>query len=366
MSIQNDDYDAPWKQAVAGSFQEFLAFFYPLVEAAIDWSRPPVFVDPELCPVARDAKLGLLRLDQLVKVHLMPGGPAEVAYLHIEVQAFRQRYFAKRMFTYNIRAYERFDCPVISLVVLADRSLCWRPVEFSYGGLVSQTSFDFAPVKLVDYRPAMPQLLESGNVFAIIAAGHLATQATRKDPAQRLVEKLALVEVLYGKGWCDERTVGVFNVLDWMMQLPAEQEQVFRRRLAELEGRCQMPYVNSIVRDAVAEAEAAARARGEAAGQRLGLKIGLQQGLEQGVQHGLQQGLQQGMQQGLQQGLQQGRQEGELDGRRRMLAEVLASRFGDLPSEVGQRITQASEPELRRWARRALLGSSIKDVLVDI
>jgi hypothetical protein len=33
-----DDYDSPWKQAVACYLQDFLALFFPAAHVAIDWA----------------------------------------------------------------------------------------------------------------------------------------------------------------------------------------------------------------------------------------------------------------------------------------------------------------------------------------
>ena len=76
-----------------------------------------------------------------------------------------------------------------------------------------------------------------------------------------------------------------------------------------------MPYVNSMVRDAIA--------RGEALG----------------------------------------RQQGLLHGQRKMLAVVLESRFGTLPQTVAGRIEQAGEASLSHWAERVASGASLSDIL---
>ena len=41
-------------------------------------------------------------------------------YIHVEVQGTMQTEFAKRMFVYNNRIFDRYDRPVASLAVLAD------------------------------------------------------------------------------------------------------------------------------------------------------------------------------------------------------------------------------------------------------
>lgn len=47
--------------------------------------------------------------------------------VHIEVQEGVEQAFAKRMYVYNYRIFDRYDKRVVSLAVLADRQPAWRP-----------------------------------------------------------------------------------------------------------------------------------------------------------------------------------------------------------------------------------------------
>ena len=44
----SDDYDSPWKEALAKYFKAFLALFFPAAHAGIDWSRGYESLDQEL------------------------------------------------------------------------------------------------------------------------------------------------------------------------------------------------------------------------------------------------------------------------------------------------------------------------------
>ncbi|MTW13484.1 hypothetical protein GM658_23010 [Pseudoduganella eburnea] len=160
---------------------------------------------------------------------------------------------------------------------------------------------------------------------------HFATIRTRRDPDGRLAAKIKLARRAYHFRWPKRRILDFVDVLDWLMQLPESQKAAFEVALGELERRLDMPYVNSMVRDAIA--------RGEAIG------------VERGEQRGLQQGLQKGLQQG------------ELEGERKLLVKVLKSRFGPLPGSAMTQIEGASESELSRWAERVTVGASLADVL---
>ncbi|MEC5161463.1 MULTISPECIES: hypothetical protein [unclassified Janthinobacterium] len=129
MATPNDDYDTPWKDAVIRYFPDFVAFYFPLAHAEIDWSCPQRFLEQELAQVAHDAELGKRLADKLVEVTLKGGAPQWVL-VHLEVQGRRDSRFAERMFTYNYRIFDRYRRPVASMALLADGNAGWKPDSF--------------------------------------------------------------------------------------------------------------------------------------------------------------------------------------------------------------------------------------------
>jgi hypothetical protein len=201
-----------------------MAFYFPDAYAGIDWSKEHVFLDQELRAVVQDAELGKRFVDKLVRVTLLTGDEKWI-YIHIEVQGTRQAEFAKRMFVYYYRIYDRYDKPVASFAVLADEYANWRPDYFSYGVLGSETSIRFPIAKLTDYHDHLDKLLAADNSFAVVTATHILTQRTRKNDQERYKAKQLLVRLLYQRKWDRQRVIDLFGVIDWMMRLPAELEQ---------------------------------------------------------------------------------------------------------------------------------------------
>jgi hypothetical protein len=67
--------------------------------------------------LVRDAELGRRLADKLVRVWRRDGVDAWVL-AHVEVQSQEERDFARRMFVYNYRLYDRYARQVVSLAVL--------------------------------------------------------------------------------------------------------------------------------------------------------------------------------------------------------------------------------------------------------
>jgi hypothetical protein len=72
------DFDSPWKEALELFFPAFLRFFFPRVDAAVDWSRGYEALDKELQQIVREAAVGRRYADKLFKVWLKDGHEAWV------------------------------------------------------------------------------------------------------------------------------------------------------------------------------------------------------------------------------------------------------------------------------------------------
>src|SRR5262245_55363191 len=107
----------------------FLDLLFPQVYTDIDWSRGYESLDKEFQQVVRPAEISRRYVDKLVKVWTKDGGECWVL-IHVEVQTTRDPEFAKRVYVYNYRVFDRYDRPVASLAVLADDDLNWRPNSF--------------------------------------------------------------------------------------------------------------------------------------------------------------------------------------------------------------------------------------------
>jgi hypothetical protein len=74
-------------------------------------------------------------------------------------------------------------------------------------------------------------------------------QAKRvKDGATRKDVKVALIRLLYERGYSREQVVQLFIIIDWMLQLPSALEPEFVQAVYAIQEEKHMPYVNTIER----------------------------------------------------------------------------------------------------------------------
>ncbi|MCK0506470.1 DUF4351 domain-containing protein [Aromatoleum anaerobium] len=293
---------------------------FPDAHRQIDWTHEHVFLDQELRQVVRDAELGRRFVDKLVRVTRLGGGEGWV-YVHVEVQGSREADFARRMFVYNYRLFDRYDRPVASLAVLADEEAGWRPDQFHVEAFGCETGIRFPVAKLTDHAERLDALLADTNPFALITAAHLLTRQTRQDPATRFQAKRRLVRLLYERDWNKRRILRLFSVLDWMMQLPKALEAKLWQDIEDIEGERKVRYVTSV--------------------ERLAIERGMQKGMEKGLEQGI------------------------VKGEGTILRRLLTRRFGPLPQNVLDRLARADSEQLETWADRVIDAASLDEVFAD-
>jgi len=263
MTELRDDYDLPWKDIIEDYFESFMAFFFPEIHPEIDWLRGYEFLDQELSQIVRDAELGKRVVDKLVKVWTRAGTETWVL-LNIEIQSQEESHFSARIFTHFYRLRDRYDVPIVNLVILGDDRSAWRPDNFQTSQWGCEVEFRFPIVKLLDYQSRWAELEVAPNPFAIVVMAHLKTKETRKDLPARKEWKFRLTRMLYERDYDRQDIIKLFRFIDWILELPEGLKQEFKSDLKRYEQENQMPYITSI--------------------ERMGIEEGLAQGLKQGIQ----------------------------------------------------------------------------------
>jgi len=309
--MTTSETDGPWKEAIETYLEDFLRLFFPAVHAGVDWSRGYEFLDAELQKTAPEAETGKHLADKLVKVFRREGEEVWIL-IHIEVQGQRDPQFERRMYVYHYLIFNHYGHEVVSLAVLADDSLAWRPSSFGYSLWGFRLQMDFPTVKLLDMAEDWTALEESRNPFALVTMAHLKARATVGDLTERLRWKMRLVRSLYEKAYTRQDVLSLFRFLDWLMALPEELARSFKNQVRRIEEEKKMPFVTSV--------------------ELLGREEGLQQGLQQGLQEGLQ----------------------------AALLDLLTARFGDVPESLAAVVRAIHDPErLRALHRRAVTIESL-------
>ena len=192
MNQTTANYDESWKEALTEYFEPFLRFFFPEVHQLIDWTKPPQSLEKELQQITASSKTKKRFTDKLYQVWLLEGQEVWIL-IHIEIQSQYEESFPQRMYIYNYRAFDLYHQPVISLAILGDERVNWRPDSYNYTIASCELTLKFPTVKLLDYEARWSELEASTNPFAIIVMAHLKTKATTLSGTEKSLEEFSAI-----------------------------------------------------------------------------------------------------------------------------------------------------------------------------
>jgi hypothetical protein len=90
-----------------------------------------------------------------------------------QVQGEYDKNLARRLFDYNLAAWQLYGKTVVSLAVLCDDRPKWRPDTFHYSQWGCKMELSFLTAKLLDYAGDVATLEASDNPFAAVVLAHL-------------------------------------------------------------------------------------------------------------------------------------------------------------------------------------------------
>ncbi|MFM7715223.1 MAG: hypothetical protein ACKO7A_21690, partial [Microcystis sp.] len=222
--------------------------------------------------------------------------------IHIEIQSQYEENFPQRMYIYNYRAFDLYQKPVISLAILGDERVNWRPDSYNYTIAGCEVSLKFPTVKLLDYEESWSELEASSNPFAIIVMAHLKTKATTGKLPEREQWKWRLIRGLYEKEFEREQIIKLFEIIDNMMTLSTELQSSLESKIKQFEEERTMPLMSNM------------ELRGIERGKEIGKEIGEEIGKEIGA----------------------------LENARNYIKTVLKTRLGDIPIDIEQAVDKIS------------------------
>ncbi|MEO5334050.1 MAG: DUF4351 domain-containing protein, partial [Magnetococcus sp. YQC-5] len=211
------------------------------------------------------------------------------------------------MFTYNYRSYDISKKPVVSLAILADDDVNWRPSEYGYELWGTQVGFRFTTVKLLDYSEA--ELEKTNNLFAIVTLAHMQAKKTKGQMASRYQVKIKLIRSLQQRGFSHQQAIDLLRFIDWVLHLPKELDEQLMAEIIESEETQNMPYISSFERI--------------------------------------------------------GEERGEKKGEAKMLTRLLQRRFGELPMWVNEKLAKADSSTLEDWGLRFVDATTLDSVFAD-
>ncbi|WP_406678059.1 Rpn family recombination-promoting nuclease/putative transposase [Moorella sp. ACPs] len=216
------DHDRLFKELLTTFFREFIELFFPEAHALIDYSDTRFLTQEIITDITAGDKH---YVDILAEVKIK--GEDGCVLVHIEPQAYRQADFARRMFIYFSRLYEKHQKRVLPIAVFAHDSKAEETnrheVEFPF---LKVLQFEFYKVQLK--RLPWRQYLGSNNPVA-------AALLSKMDysPRERVQVKIEFLRLLTRMQLDPARMELITAFFESYLVLNAEEEKTLQEKLPE-------------------------------------------------------------------------------------------------------------------------------------
>jgi predicted transposase/invertase (TIGR01784 family) len=230
--------DILWKGMLEEVFDDLLRFVFPRAERIFDLKRGFEYLDKELAAMnpKPDRKSDTRFVDKLVKVYLRDGSE-EWILCHVEVQGADDKDFAKRMFKYYARVFDRFDKPLTAIAIFTGKDGKSLPGMYirKYEG--AELTYKYNTLCILDYGDR--SLAANRNPFALVMLAAKKALLSGKDLDQVLLkEKLAIAKMLIKRGYSEEKTNGILSFLhNYVRFAEPETNRIFEAEIDRLTGK---------------------------------------------------------------------------------------------------------------------------------
>ncbi|WP_257658772.1 hypothetical protein [Parapedobacter lycopersici] len=155
------------KGAFEEHFVDFLRFLYHNADELFDFGRDLVFMDKELHAIipSRERSRDKRVADLLVKIYLK-SGEEKYILLNTEIEAGSRETFARRIYQYNYRIWDRYAIPVATIAVFIGDRNQRRPGEYWSQVLDTTVSFRYRTYHIFDHPE--DELMAMDNPFALV------------------------------------------------------------------------------------------------------------------------------------------------------------------------------------------------------
>jgi len=208
--MQKDD--TLWKGILENVWDDFLRFYFPDADHLFDMERGFTFLDKELEQLfPTDDSKAPKYVDKLVK-QFTKNGKENWFLVHIEVQGYTDKDFARRMYTYFYRILDRYDKPVTAIALFTDNNKNFKPDTFSYEYLGTKNIYQFNTYKILEQDERL--LEQNPNPFAIVILTVLLALKKKHIDDESLLElKLQIFRNLYRRDITPEKMRGLHTFL---------------------------------------------------------------------------------------------------------------------------------------------------------
>ncbi len=229
------DHDGNWKQLIHNLPFDFFAFFLPEIYPDIDKNTKPVFIDKEFHKLVKDfLKSGVTIKDKLVKAKYLNGDDCWCV-IHIEVQSSFETDFAKRMYRYFIRLFDRDYKNIAAIAIYTNDDIPQNYKTFEFVQPYAKVIYEFGVYKVNDADEE--ELLKSSNPFALAVLACKYINKSKGNNDLRLQFKRKLFKLALERNYSKEQIGYLIKFIEFMLVLPNDIERQLKHEFLLTHGK---------------------------------------------------------------------------------------------------------------------------------
>ena len=211
------DYDNQWKVIIEVLFEDFISYFLPDLYPQVDFSKKPQFLEKEFHKLVADKIKGKVYNDKLVSVYLKDGSQKWLL-IHIEVQSFFEKDFARRMFIYFYRIFDKYDKEITAIAIFTGNKNPKKYQEFTYESYGTKLSYLYNTYKVMDSKET--ELLASTNPFALVVLACQYILQSKGNVNKRYAFKRKLLQLTLERNYSPKRIRSLLFFIVQLLKLP--------------------------------------------------------------------------------------------------------------------------------------------------
>lgn len=173
-----------------------MQFFAPDISQHIDFSKGFVNLDKESAKIAPKSKQKHRRCDELLRVTLKTG-EKEYVLIHVEVQGYEDKDFAKRMYQSMYRIYDKYNKKIYPLAIYTHDIKSNQPDRYEEKFFGMELMYKFPTYKTIEQNEE--KLAKDVNPFATVVLAVLYALKTKTDEERRFKVRQKLLRLLFEK-----------------------------------------------------------------------------------------------------------------------------------------------------------------------
>ncbi|MBC7525773.1 MAG: Rpn family recombination-promoting nuclease/putative transposase [Flavobacterium sp.] len=208
--------DKAWKSIIDGLFRQFVEFFMSEIYDLIDFSVEPKSLDNEFKALFPESESDDRRVDKLFEVKLK-NNDIKWILLHIEVQSYKDKDFAKRMYHYYSRIFDKYDKEIEAIAVYTYKSDLYKYNEYKQELRTTKLIYQY---KIYDIAiQDIKELKKSTNPFSFAIQTLIKAFGYEESDQKNFNFKLELTKLLLGSGFSNDEINNLFTFINHVFEI---------------------------------------------------------------------------------------------------------------------------------------------------